>query len=67
MPDVNVGEGLVKQYAKLGPEIQAALERYADDVRTGAFPETQHTYAIPAEELELFESELLEERRAQHD
>jgi 3-methyl-2-oxobutanoate hydroxymethyltransferase len=61
------GPRFVKQYAKLGPEIQAALERYADDVRTGAFPEAQHTYAIPAEELELFETELLEERRTEHE
>jgi 3-methyl-2-oxobutanoate hydroxymethyltransferase len=61
------GPRFVKQYAKLGPEIQGALERYAEDVRTGAFPEPQHTYSIPAEELELFESELLEERRAQHE
>jgi 3-methyl-2-oxobutanoate hydroxymethyltransferase len=61
------GPRFVKQYAKLGPEIQAALERYAEDVRTGAFPEAQHTYAIPDEERELFEAELLEERRAEHD
>jgi 3-methyl-2-oxobutanoate hydroxymethyltransferase len=61
------GPRFVKQYAKLGPEIQAALEHYAADVRSGAFPEQQHTYAIPAEELELFEAELLEERRAEHD
>jgi 3-methyl-2-oxobutanoate hydroxymethyltransferase len=61
------GPRFVKQYAKLGPEIQAALERYADDVRTAAFPEAQHTYAIPAEELELFETELLEERRTEHE
>jgi 3-methyl-2-oxobutanoate hydroxymethyltransferase len=61
------GPRFVKQYAKLGPEIQAALERYADDVRTGAFPEARHTYAIPAEELELFEAELLEERRTEHE
>jgi 3-methyl-2-oxobutanoate hydroxymethyltransferase len=61
------GPRFVKQYAKLGPEIQAALERYADDVRTGAFPEARQTYAIPAEELELFEAELLEERRTEHE
>jgi len=61
------GPRFVKQYAKLGPEIQAALERYAEDVRAGAFPEAQHTYAIPAEELELFEAELLEERRTEHE
>ena len=61
------GPRFVKQYAKLGPEIQAALERYAEDVRAGAFPEAQHTYAIPAEELELFEAEQLEERRTEHE
>jgi 3-methyl-2-oxobutanoate hydroxymethyltransferase len=61
------GPRFVKQYARLGPEIQAALERYAEDVRAGAFPEAQHTYGIPAEELELFETELLEERRTEHE
>jgi 3-methyl-2-oxobutanoate hydroxymethyltransferase len=63
------GPRFVKQYARLGPEIQAALERYADEVRTGAFPQQQHTYAIPADELELFEAEVLElkERRPAHD
>jgi 3-methyl-2-oxobutanoate hydroxymethyltransferase len=61
------GPRFVKQYAKLGPEIQRALEQYAADVRSGAFPEQQHTYAIPAEELELFEADLLEEGRTAHD
>ena len=32
-----------------------ALETYADDVRSGAFPEEQHTYSIPDEELARFE------------
>ena len=61
------GPRFVKQYAKLGPEIQAALERYAEDVRSGAFPEEQHTYSIPAEELELFEAEVLEQRGAENE
>ena len=26
------------------------------DVRSGAFPEEQHTYAMPKEELEAFEA-----------
>jgi 3-methyl-2-oxobutanoate hydroxymethyltransferase len=60
------GPRFVKQYARLGPEIQSALERYAADVRSGAFPEDQHTYAIPEEELALFEAALLEERAHQH-
>jgi 3-methyl-2-oxobutanoate hydroxymethyltransferase len=61
------GPRFVKQYAKLGPAIQSALERYAEDVRNGAFPEEQHTYSIPAEELELFETGVLEQRGAEHD
>jgi 3-methyl-2-oxobutanoate hydroxymethyltransferase len=44
----------VKRYAELAPEIQAALERFAADVRSGAFPSEEHTYSIPEEELEVF-------------
>jgi 3-methyl-2-oxobutanoate hydroxymethyltransferase len=60
------GPRFVKQYAQLGPEIKDALERYAADVRSGAFPEPQHTYGIPEEELALFETGL-EQRAHQHD
>ena len=45
----------VKQYADLAPAITEAVERYAADVRGGSFPEEQHTYSIPDEELALFE------------
>jgi 3-methyl-2-oxobutanoate hydroxymethyltransferase len=48
----------VKRYADLGPEIVRALDAFAEEVRAGTFPEEQHTYAMPEEELELFESEL---------
>jgi 3-methyl-2-oxobutanoate hydroxymethyltransferase len=44
----------VKQYANLAPEIRAALERFVGEVRSGTFPETQHTYAMPEEELAVF-------------
>jgi len=54
------GPRFVKQFAQLGPEIQRALEAYAADVRSGSFPEAQHTYSMPEEELEAFESGLLE-------
>jgi len=47
----------VKQYADLKAEIARALEAYAADVRSGAFPEDRHTYAMPEEELARFESE----------
>jgi 3-methyl-2-oxobutanoate hydroxymethyltransferase len=44
----------VKRYASLSREIRDALEAYVHDVRTGAFPEEQHTYAMPEEELAEF-------------
>jgi 3-methyl-2-oxobutanoate hydroxymethyltransferase len=47
----------VKQYADLRGEIGRALAAYAADVRSGAFPEERHTYAMPEEELARFESE----------
>lgn len=53
----------VKRYADLATEIQRALVAYAADVRERRFPEEQHTYAMPEEELAAFEEALLEERR----
>jgi 3-methyl-2-oxobutanoate hydroxymethyltransferase len=47
----------VKRYADLAPVIREALQAYAADVRTGAFPEAQHTYAMTDEELAAFEAE----------
>ena len=44
----------VKRYADLGDVIVDALGRYAEEVRSGAFPEEQHTYKMPEEELEAF-------------
>jgi 3-methyl-2-oxobutanoate hydroxymethyltransferase len=48
----------VKRYADLAGAIQRALEAYAGEVRSGAFPEEQHTYSIPDDELALFEASL---------
>ena len=48
----------VKQYANLADDIRGALERYAADVRSHAFPEERHTYSIPDDELALFEEDL---------
>jgi 3-methyl-2-oxobutanoate hydroxymethyltransferase len=50
----------VKRYAELVPVIQTALERYAADVRSGAFPADEHTYSIPEDELNRFEAALSE-------
>jgi 3-methyl-2-oxobutanoate hydroxymethyltransferase len=46
----------VKRYANLSGEIRDALVAYATEVRSGAFPEEQHTYAMPEEEQAAFES-----------
>ena len=45
----------VKRYANLSREIRDALEAYAADVRSGAFPDEEHAYAMPEEELAAFE------------
>jgi 3-methyl-2-oxobutanoate hydroxymethyltransferase len=44
----------VKRYADLSDAITGALARYAADVRSGDFPEPQHTYAMPDEEWAAF-------------
>jgi 3-methyl-2-oxobutanoate hydroxymethyltransferase len=44
----------VKRYADVAATIRDALERYASEVRSGAFPEDAHTYHIPDDELERF-------------
>jgi 3-methyl-2-oxobutanoate hydroxymethyltransferase len=44
-----------KRYADVAGEIRRALEAYVADVQSGAFPEQQHTYAMPEEELRAFE------------
>jgi 3-methyl-2-oxobutanoate hydroxymethyltransferase len=51
----------VKRYADLSAVITEALERYAEDVRSGAFPEEQHTYAMPEEERAAFEAARIRE------
>ena len=43
-----------KRYADLATEIRGALERFAGDVRSGAFPSEEHTYEMPEDELEAF-------------
>jgi len=52
----------VKRYAELADEIVDALGRYAAEVRSGAFPEEEHTYSIEDDELAEFEAALSELR-----
>ena len=55
----------VKQYADLAEAIKAAVGTYVEAGRERRCPETQHTYAMPQEELALFEEALedVRERR----
>jgi 3-methyl-2-oxobutanoate hydroxymethyltransferase len=46
----------VKRYADVGAAIREALERFAADVRERRFPQDEHTYAIPADELARFDA-----------
>jgi 3-methyl-2-oxobutanoate hydroxymethyltransferase len=56
----------VKRYADIGAQIQKALEAFAGDVRSGAFPAEEHTYTIPEVELELFAKATEEREHAEH-
>jgi 3-methyl-2-oxobutanoate hydroxymethyltransferase len=47
----------VKRYAEIGSAIRDGLERYAAEVRSGAFPGPEHVYAMPVEELTLFRAD----------
>ena len=55
----------VKQYANLAPEITEALGRFVADIRSGAFPEEHHTYAMPEEELSVFSGKGVEQAHAE--
>ena len=48
----------VERYASLSREIRDALEAYAADVRSGAFPGEQHTYTMAEDELAGFRAGL---------
>ena len=36
----------VKRYADMASDVRHAVQRYADDVRAGKFPETQHCFGV---------------------
>lgn len=48
----------VKRYANLSQTLLDALQRYAADVRSAAFPDDTHTYSMPPEELARFEAQI---------
>jgi 3-methyl-2-oxobutanoate hydroxymethyltransferase len=41
----------VKAYAELGDAVRRAAGQYIEEVKSGAFPATEHTFTMPAEEL----------------
>jgi 3-methyl-2-oxobutanoate hydroxymethyltransferase len=45
----------VKRYADVADVIRSALRAFAEDVRERRFPEERHTYAMPDEEVAVFE------------
>jgi 3-methyl-2-oxobutanoate hydroxymethyltransferase len=57
----------VKRYAEVGDTIRSALAEYAADVREHRFPEEQHTYAMPEDELADFEAALSEHQEHSRD
>jgi 3-methyl-2-oxobutanoate hydroxymethyltransferase len=46
----------VKRYAEIGELMGAAVAAYAMEVRSHVYPAEEHTYTIPAEELEAFQN-----------
>jgi 3-methyl-2-oxobutanoate hydroxymethyltransferase len=57
----------VKRYANVGEVIREALQAYVSDVREHRFPEDQHTYAMPDDELAVFERALSDhQEHAEH-
>jgi 3-methyl-2-oxobutanoate hydroxymethyltransferase len=52
----------VKRYADLNQTILDALKAYVAEVRSSAFPDESHTYAMPPDELARFEAELSDAR-----
>jgi 3-methyl-2-oxobutanoate hydroxymethyltransferase len=46
----------VKRYAEVGEVMAAAVSEYAEEVRTHRYPGPEHTYSIPDDQLEQFES-----------
>jgi 3-methyl-2-oxobutanoate hydroxymethyltransferase len=51
----------VRRYAEVREQMVGGVRSYADDVRSGAFPDEEHSYSIPPDELEEFKRYLSEE------
>jgi 3-methyl-2-oxobutanoate hydroxymethyltransferase len=53
----------VKRYADLGVSAKGALEAYVTDVRSGNFPQAEHTYQMAEGEAAIFEGATLKKKR----
>jgi 3-methyl-2-oxobutanoate hydroxymethyltransferase len=53
-----LGARFVKRYAALQDEMAAGVAAYADDVRTGRYPGSEHGYSIEETELQAFREAL---------
>ena len=51
----------VRRYAEVREAMVNGVRSYTEDVRSGAFPDEEHSYSIPPEELEEFKRYLSEE------
>jgi len=51
-----------KRYANLTEVAVAGLKDYVDEVKTGAFPDDEHSYSVGQEELDQF-VDMVERRR----
>jgi 3-methyl-2-oxobutanoate hydroxymethyltransferase len=54
----------VRRYAEVREQMVNGVRGYTEDVRSGAFPDEEHSYSIPPEELEDFKRYLSEESLA---
>lgn len=52
------GAKFVKRYAAIRDETIAGIRKFADEVRTGAYPQPEHTYRMAPEELAELRTQL---------
>ncbi len=56
----------VRRYGEIGTAIQQAISFFARDVRSGTYPDKEHSYLMPAEEITRFKHAIATERRSTH-
>ncbi len=51
----------VKQYADIGKEIRTALDEYSQEIKSGQFPEKEHSFSMKSEQVQELEKMLSEQ------